>query len=283
MGRSNPVADGELKPLIRQALHEARIKPPLTADGWLRVSSLAGLCAREEVLCSISGLTRNDPISGDLGIIFEHGHALHWDLQNRVLPKTQTILGRWQCINCGFAHGPKEEWVLPLPEDFLDQQALRPTNCAQCKIEMDSSTCMYQEQWIKHPEFKVAGHPDAFLRIPGMEGTGVFEGKSINPRGAWEVRGCPKLDHVVQAQTYMWLTGCKWGKIVYWDKAGRGLGALIEHTIEYDEDHIEAIQQLIVDIWEGIDAEILPDRICSSVDCKRANMCGVAEDCFARN
>lgn len=283
MGRSSTAADGELKPLIRSALHEARVKPPLTSDGWLRVSALAGLCAREEVLCAISGLTRSDPISADLGIIFEHGHALHWDLQNRVLPKTQAILGRWQCIACGHAHGPKEEWALPLPEDYLDQQIPRPARCAKCGVEMNSSTCMYQEQWLKHPEFRIGGHPDAFLRIPGMDGLGVFEGKSINPRGAWEVRNCPKLDHVVQAQTYMWLSGCTWGKIVYWDKAGQGLSALIEHTIEYDEDHVEAIQQLIVDIWEGIETEALPDRICASADCKRAEVCGVVGECFARS
>jgi hypothetical protein len=284
MGRADTIeADGALKPLLKQVLKEDRKKPPLDGEkGWLRVSALASLCPREEVLCSLGGVVRSDPISADLMMIFEHGHALHWDLQNRVLPKTQTIHGRWRCTMCGFSHGGRDEWEVPLPGDFHSKQAPRPEKCVKCRVEMNPDTCLYVEQWFKHPEFRIAGHPDAFLSIPRLPGLGVFEGKSINPRGAWEVRNCPKLDHVNQAQCYMWLTGCKWAKIVYWDKAGQGLSSLIEHHLEYDEDHVEAIQNLIRDIWTGIQKEKLPERICATPDCKRADLCSVVTPCFEK-
>jgi len=283
MGRSNHELDqGSLKPLIAEALFEDRAVPMLTPDSWLRVSALAGLCAREEVICSVDELVRKDPISSDLMMIFEHGHSLHWGLQNRVLPKTHTIHGRWRCIMCGHVRGGADTWVLPLPEDFHARQLLRGDRCPNCDAEQNADTCIYVEQWFKNEEFRIAGHPDGFLRIPSLEGPGVLEGKSISSRGAWEVRSVPKMDHVVQAMTYMWLTGCRWGKIVYWNKGGYGKDTLIEHHIEYDEDHVESIQELIRSIWNGVRDGKLPERICGDSGCKRAKACFVTDECFGR-
>ena len=284
MARASKELDqGSLKPIIDLALFEDRKVPPLKDGSWLRVSALAGLCAREEAICSIDGLVRKDPISSSLAMIFEHGHGLHWALQNRVLPKTRTIFGRWRCIMCGHAYGGQDEWELPLPADFHEQQLPRAEHCPNCKAEQNADTCIYAEQWFKNPAFNIAGHPDAFLRIPQLEGPGVLEGKSINAKGAWQVRSVPKMDHVVQAQTYMWLTGCKWGKIVYWNKGGYGKDTLIEHHIDYDEDHIEAIKELITNIWKGVNDGKLPERICGNADCKRAEACSVVDECFGKD
>ena len=111
---------------------------------------------------------------------------------------------------------------------------------------------------------------------------GILEGKSINPKGAWEVRSCPKLDHVVQAQCYMWLTGLQWAKLVYWDKAGMGLSALIEHTVERDEETIDTVKSILKEIWSGVrfEAERLPARICERRDAPRAESCAIADKCF---
>ena len=246
------------------------------------MSSLAGLCAREEVLCSRLRRTRSDKISGDLGLIFEHGNGLHWCLQNRVLPKTQVVLGRWLCGCCGHFHGGREAWTLPLPPDFQQLQHFRPTTCPKCGTVLTSDNAIYREQRFKDTLRRLAGHTDGFLRHESMPGLGILEGKSINPRGAWQVRSCPKLDHVVQAQCYMWLTGCRWGLIIYWAKDGSGLGSIIPHIIEYDDDHVEAIQALVRDIWDGVDnpEKPLPDRICAHDDTKRAGLCSVTTPCF---
>lgn len=275
---------GDLKALIRSAIPESRDKPPLSKDMWIRVSGLAMLCAREEVLCAQRGTVREDHVDADLMMIFEHGNGLHWDLQNRILPLTKTLYGRWLCGECGAYHGGRAEWSTEDFGGFEDEQMLRPASCPACGAVLTSDNSLFQEQWIKDPEYRLAGHPDGFIRLPGMPGLGVLEVKSISPRGAYEVRNCAKLDHVTQAQCYMWMTGCRWGLVIYWDKGTGGMRGIIEHPIEYDEDHVEAMQNLVRDIWAGVAGEEkLPERICASDDCKRASHCSSVEACFAES
>lgn len=272
-------SDGDLRRLISEAIPEERDKPPLTKDDWIRVSGLAMVCGREEVLCARDGRSREDNVGADLMMIFEHGNGLHWDLQNRILPLTKTLYGRWLCGSCGTYHGGQDEWSTPL-KGFSSSQILRPASCPNCQAILTSDNSLYIEQWIKDSKYRLAGHPDGFLRLDGMPGLGVLEVKSISPRGAYEVRNCAKLDHVTQAQCYMWMTGCRWGKILYWDKGTVGMKGLIEHTVEYDEDHVEAMQNLVRDVWAGIEGGKLPERICGSPDCKRADLCSSVSRCF---
>lgn len=276
------IADGDLKPLIKEALRGAFDGEPLKKGAWIRVSSLAMLCPREEVIRAIDRVERDDPYEGDLGLIFEHGHALHWDLQNRILPKTGTFLGKWRCGSCGHVMGGWDPNAKPR-KTIIEAQVPRPDACPSCETELDHDNCLYIEQHFKNFEFRVQGHPDGFLSVPGQDGVGIFEAKSINPKGAWEVRGCPKLDHVVQVQCYMWLTGCRWAKILYWDKGGMGMSALVEHTVEYDEDLVDTIKDEVSAIWVGIEDGILPERTCETRTCARATKCPVADTCFARD
>jgi|WetSurMetagenome_2_1015567.scaffolds.fasta_scaffold08587_1 hypothetical protein len=295
MGRSAARSDGELKPLIRKALRSVRETFPLNSDvglgdpgGLIRISSFAGLCAREEVLCSAGrlNLIRRETIEPDVGTYFEHGNGLHWVLQNRILPDTGTIRGRWRCGNCGTHHGGFEAWLVDADGPKKDKEALhraqatRPETCPTCNAPLTSVSSYYAEQLLVDPKLRLSGHPDGFLWIESLPGLGLLEIKSINPKGAWEVRGCPKLDHVVQAQCYMWLTGCRWAKLLYWDKAGQGMSAFIEHLIEYDEDHVDAIRNLVHEIWDGVRGEMLPERICESSVCARAKLCSVTKPCF---
>jgi hypothetical protein len=276
------VADGELRPLIRKVLSGAFNGASLKTIGWIRVSSLAALCPREEVLVATTGVERTDPFNGDLGLVFEHGHALHWVLQNRILPVAGVLYGKWRCMNCGEITGGWDATEKPR-RPIQEAQKLRPKTCGKCETVLDATTSIYMEQEFANHEFRLRGHPDGFLMVPGMVGMGIFEAKSINPRGAWEVRSCPKLDHVVQVQCYMWLTGCKWAKILYWDKAGMGSSALIEHTVEKDDETIEAIKDEITSIWVGIEDGTLPLRTCKTRTCPRAEKCAVVDVCFSRD
>ena len=272
-------AGTNLKRLIRLAIPEKRKKPPLNSEAWIRVSGLAMLCAREEVLCSRLDRVRDDNIDADLMMIFEHGHGLHWALQNRVLPLTEALYGRWVCASCGKIHGGQDTWFADDMAEFEARQILRPQKCS-CGAALTPDNSLYIEQHVKDKAYRLMGHPDGFIRIEGFPGLGVLEVKSISARGAWEVRGCAKLDHVTQAQCYMWMTGCRWGKVLYWDKGAPGMSGLIEHTVEYDEDHVEAIQNLVRDIWAGIEGGKLPEKICGSPDCNRAELCATAKECF---
>ena len=289
--------ESDLKSIIRATIQERSEKPPLSsesdsAENIIRVSGLASVCPREEVLCSRHNVSRPEEISADLMMIFEHGNGLHWDMQNKILPQTKTLLGRWLCGSCGAQHGGEPVWEVPLEwieggwnDEYVDRfensQILRPDKCPNCLNDMSHENSLYMEQWIKVPELRLAGHPDGFLRLPGLPGLGVLEIKSINSKGAWEVRNCAKLDHVVQTQTYMWMTGCRWGKILYWDKGTNGMKGIIEHTVEYNEDQVEAISNIVRDTWEGVRGGDLPTKICASPDCKRANLCAVSDLCFS--
>lgn len=238
------------------------------------MSSFASLCPREEVLVGVENLTRKGEITADLALIFDHGHALHWALQNRVLPAAGVLRGQWRCHGCGARAGAPNGSGGP-----LEWAVARPPLCPACGEEAFT----FEEYVLRDEEYRVQGHSDGFLEIEGLPGLGVFEGKSINPRGAWEVRDTPKLDHVIQTQMYMWLTGAQWGVIVYWDKAGSGMASLIEHMIDRDEETIDFIKLTIKSIWAGIDdGGPLPSRICETATCKRAEACSVTVQCFER-
>lgn len=283
MAREAVRSDETLKLMLRRTLGSVRDVAPLGPGQLLRISSLAGVCAREEALCAKLRVVRKDRVDVGLDLTFEHGHALHWGFRNRVLPKTHSLVGRWQCGNCGALYGGRNQWRAPVEPSFIYQQVPRPHRCGRCKAELTGDTSIYKEQWIVHPDYRIAGHPDGFLRMVEHQGLGTLELKSINAHGAWEVRNCAKLDHVVQLQSYMWLTGCRWGKVIYWDKGGQGLSALIEHYVEYDDGHVEAIQGLIRSIWAGVEGREVPDRICADSKCKRATLCSVPDACFERN
>lgn len=235
------------------------------------------MCAREEVLCSLEGLVRENQVPADLSMIFAHGTALHHIVQNELLPKTGVLVGTWRCTFCGHTYGASN-WDHRFVADAPHELVTRPEKC-RC----GESQFVYVELMLRDFIRRIQGHPDGFLRFDDMPGLGILEVKSISPRGAWEVRGCPKMDHVIQTQVYMHLTGCRWAKILYWDKGGAGVSALVEHTIDYDPDTVEKILTLVEQVREGIRMGKLPERICAAIDCPRAGECPVAEACFARD
>ncbi len=283
MGR-NGYGEGELVVLARRRLREDSKKHPLRVEDWVRVSSLSFLCAREETLCAFKKVIRTDTVTSDLQVVFEHGHALHWGLQNRVMPRLGVFHGMWRCAGCGWLEGGQEEpWVFGTftAEQFAAKQKPRPHACPRCGLVLNEDTCIYLEQTFHHEGHRLSGHSDGFLVIDGLPGMGLLEAKSINPRGASEVRACPKLDHVIQAHCYMWLTGLRWAKILYWDKGGFGVSSFVEHTIDYDETTIERVEELLSEMREGLRTGVLPARICENRTCTRAKQCEVVNHCFA--
>jgi len=271
-------AEGRLKLLLKEVLEEEREVLPMEADGWIRVSRISGICSREEVLCATEGLIRADEVGADLGAIFAHGHALHSAMQNLILGPAGVLYGAWRCTMCGEAWGELECRDTLLVDHFDEYLSVRPIRCTNC----DEAKFEYEELHLFDTATKICGHPDGFLKLPGVSTPGVFELKTISPRGAWEVRGCPKLDHVIQLQVYMHLTGLRWGKILYWDKGGSGISSFVEHTVEYDPDVADSVLTMIDEIRVGIRKRKLPARICADIGCPRAEECPVAEACFAR-
>lgn len=263
---------GALKPVIRLHLAESRVVPALNDKSVLRVSSLASMCPREEVLAAKCEFVREDSVDADLGLIFAHGKALHHVLQNEVLANTGALVGIWRCVECAKQFGKLEP-----PISTTQTLVPKPKMCDGCGCK----EFLYREQYFKNEEYRVGGHPDGFLVLQGMRGLGIVECKSISSRRAWEVKQTPDIGHVIQAQCYMWLTGLSWAKILYWEKGGQGFSALFEHSIERDEDAIDGVKAMIASIWKGIEAEgALPERICATKDCPRAGKCALKNICF---
>lgn len=254
---------------------------PLKPGDWIRASSLSSICAREEVLAAQQGIERAKSTDADLNLTFAQGTGMHWVMQNEVMPVLGDILvGKWRCKVCGTVVGGMDSDASNIP---------MPRVCSSCEesgrlvLAAEGVPLFdYVEQHFVDQEYHLSGHNDGFLRFPDFAdlGDGVFELKSISAFRAKGIKDVPDMGHVVQAQAYMWLTGKKWALIVYWDK-GTFRGPLTEHFVERDEDTIDQIKAMLLSIWSGIKSGSLPDKICTSADCKRAEECPLVKPCFA--
>lgn len=264
--------------LIRDKFKSEEPEPPLTSESFVRCSSLSSVCPREEVLRVIHEVVRAKVISVDLNLVFSVGKGLHGQLQNEILPLLGDVLfGQWKCLGCAKVWGGMQEG-----KPMLESLILKPKACLCGGTEF-----LYEELSLRSEQYRLTGHPDGFLKLPEYEGFGILEAKSISEKGAWEVKKTPKLDHVIQAQMYMWFTGTQWAQILYWDKGTYGLPGLIEHHIERDDEVLESILSSIDGMWGSIKAfkdtgaKVLPERICANATCPRAEVCSVAKQCFA--
>ena len=259
------VGQGTLKHRIEKAFRSERVTLPLLKGGKLRASEFGRVCPRQEVLCALNDVTRKREETADSSMTFLHGTALHWGLQNELLPDIDVILGIWQCMECGVKYGSQEN----TPHNFIK----RPNACS-----CGSAEFLYREANYHNEEYDIGGHPDGFLVIPPLKGVGIIEIKSIAL--GWSVKQCPMIGHVIQCQIYMWLTGLYWAKILYWDKMNAGTDAIIEYHVERCPSTIETIQQEIKSIWNGLKGGVLPPRTCEIKTAPRAKGCPVAEKCF---
>jgi hypothetical protein len=262
---------GALVKMIGEKFRKEELIQPMKTDGFLRPSGFSMLCPREEVLCARLNTVRKQEFDADTMLTFAHGRALHNILQNEVLPAIGVLLGKWSCQECGQLHEGAKDGPL------IQQIIFRPEVCSSCGKKSDF---LYHELFFKNDSFNIGGHPDGFLKISDRPDLGLLEAKSISPSGAYEIKGTPKMDHVIQAQIYMWLTALRWAKIFYWNKGVFGRNALTEHYIEYDEDTVTSIKDTIRGIREGIKTGLLPERICETKHCERAIECSSAEACF---
>lgn len=271
--------DHSLSEMVKKHFIRERVKKPITEEEYIRASGFAYMCAREEVICVMENITRDDDVNSDTLITFGHGTALHNFLQSYMLPQLGVIRGAWKCIQCGHEVG-----IVPDGKPPLKYVVERPEKCAKCKApaldKTDDPNLIFREQFFFDEQTRVGGHNDGFLILPGRPGVGILEAKSISAKGATEVRHTPKIEHVIQAQIYMWLTGCQWAVILYWNKGQYGVKCLIDHVIERDPDTLKKIKATANSIWRGVEKKKLPKRICGNASCARARECAVRGICF---
>lgn len=257
--------------VLEERLGTQRKKPPLHPDNnWARASAVPSMCAREEVLCALHGVERDDNVDASLNITFLHGTSLHWGVQNRLLGPLGILYGTWKCANCAVVYGKQQSHA---PSGWEIQM---PKTCSSCS----GTEFSYVEPEFSDPELKLTGHCDGFIRLPGMDGFGILEVKSIGERGAREIQNTPQIGHTIQTHVYMHFTGLKWGKILYWQKHESGLRSLVEHHVDRDEETILMVKQMLSSLWTGIETGSLPERICANNTCPRAKSCSIVDLCF---
>lgn len=274
---------------MEKALRSSREIEPMDADNWLRVSSIGGLCQREETLCSLYNITRKEIVQASSVINFAVGDAIHWMVQNRILPGTVDIIGKWRCTWCGETYGSRSTEMVPRPESCIRCGAIAgepPRRNGRPDEIVNGEAFLYMEEWIGNSEYKIGGSPDGQFCLgyyPGItpDKLTLLEVKSANDRNFAKYKLAPDPMHVVQANTYMWLTGYPRAKILYFNKNGFGIDAIKEHDLEYDEEMIDNLKAILVELRELIrDAKIAPRTLCANSSCERAKFCQVGQKCF---
>lgn len=277
------------EPIERQLRRSENAVAPMAVGDWLRVSSVGGICPREEVLCARAGVVRPDAITADLGMVFEMGHGIHWVMQNRVLAGTRQFVGSWRCTWCGETYGSMADGLLPRPQRCDRCGAVagdEPRESGRPIGGVRAGAFLYVEQWVEDARYCIGGHPDGFWwdGIGGdysIEDLVLLEFKSASDRAFVKYREVPDFMHVIQCQAYMWLTGTRRAKIIYVNKAKYGVEAIREHDLEYDAGTVKRVQSAIAEIRSGIDGGPIPPRVfCGSESCARAVSCEVSSLCF---
>ena len=67
--------------------------------------------------------------------------------------------------------------------------------------------------------------------------------------------------------------------ILYWN-VGKFREPLVQHLVERDEETIDGLKKMVSGLRASLQGGPYPARICSSIDCKRAEACQLAKLCF---
>lgn len=270
-----------LKAALVAKLEHTEVVPKLEPNSTVRCSSIASMCPREEVLRVIYDVPKERKIPAGMELALRNGDAVHFMVQNSLLPDVGVIEGKWKCTSCAAMH-----WKADAPT-VAEQAIPRPKACHCGETEL-----LYEEFEVDTflLGMHTRGHFDGVLRIPGFTGKGILEIKTIAKDVAWKIANMPMYEHIIQANMYMYLSGLRWAIIFYWIKDMMGKDAIVDHTIEYDPTLTMVISETLKTLKTSLQAAYecneyngefsLPERICGSQECPRAKECSTADSCF---
>jgi hypothetical protein len=240
-----------------------------------RASGISYLCQREEVLCSVDNVTRIETTPVRMRLIMDTGTWVHRQLQSYFADKG-ILYGHWRCIDCGKWYGEKAPKGVDIREAPIHPELFvqKPQNC-----ECGSRNIDYIEPEFINREFLVIGHADGLIGFGSDGPTELLEIKTINEDGFMKVaNGKPLPAHVVQVNIYMWLTGLRRTRLLYYEK---NKSYTSEILIDYDPKKIEVYQALLKQIIDGVKSGNAPlAGACSDPNDSRARKCAVRKKCF---
>lgn len=243
-----------------------------TDEGLLHVSSLIGMCEREQAISRQHGKPSFTSVSGPMKIIWKIGRAVERHIRNSVLSARDwnDIYGVWTCACTASTH--------------LGEYP-RERTCPRCWKPLSH----YREPALKNYEYGIVGSPD--LTLIEMGYFLVVEVKSMN-KDDFDKLEAPKADHVLQAMSYRRLYELAGipvldiVAVVYARKDFKFGGS----RAVYKEYHVPAepwtgqvgsMFEAARRVWIANQEGNLPDRVCDQVDCRRAKSCERASLCFS--
>jgi CRISPR/Cas system-associated exonuclease Cas4 (RecB family) len=239
--------------------------------GYVHLSELVRLCARQHCLMVDSGIAQEMTIVGAHRVLWKIGRAVEHHVRSQLIDGIPTeILGKWSCV-CG-------------ETTFTGHRPDR--SCPRCGSRINR----YHEYTLFDHENGVVGNPDVILRhrdryVP-------VEIKSMVKTDWEELRG-PKGDHIIQAIGYRRLLQVN-GFPVHNDVALIYTSKDFAWGSPYKEFHVRVtprLEQQLDDLFaeakrvkEWVTTQRLPERTCCTHQTgRRAKDCPVADRCFARN
>lgn len=192
--------------------------------------------------------------------IFDHGHAIHANYQDKILGPAGLLYGKWQNRDA-------------IVEGF------RPKG----------KGWQYVEPRIIWAEKRISGYCDGLVFVGGK--WCVLEIKSANSHSFNWIKNTntPREYHVKQAQLYIFAPKLidkpmhiEGAIILYYNK---DTGEELEFYLERDESLVESMLKSVDQAIECADAGIIPTRLeeCKTVRSKRAKECAMCSACFSRD
>lgn len=226
-----------------------------------------GICSPSEPTAGL--------IDPQLQRIFDNGHSMHFRL-GKNLEKTGLLKGRWSCRSCSKKFGKK---------DLLGVRQPNKCDCGGDKFQ-------YHEVGFYDPDTMIGGHVDAILDLRGFndvpedaseeEGHLLVDFKTIRAE-AFRKLAFPKESHFIQMQTYLYLSGLKFGKFLYENKNDQ---MFKEFLVPRDESCIEKIKadgqrlKQIVTSTNSKGQHTLPPRAHKKSNVKECVECSFRSHCW---
>lgn len=284
------------------------VEPRKPGMKW-RASQVSKMCPREEVLCTLHDVHRQDVIETPLKFIFAVGTGIHDAMQRDFF--SDILVGGWRCKGCGKEYG-SQEVLRGKPKQcdgrIWDEQTNQPVPCPNRNYYEDVVKNWhlpgfeYMELTIRTEEpYILESHPDGFMwrsdddipdeidprdsRIELIELKSCSDSVFFHGRdGSLPTRIEPLLEHKIQAMTYLKIMGMDVSRIIYINKSGYGVRSTIaSHLVFFSQSFFDThIEHPILQYEEAVEKEdpTIANRVCSRPKCKRANSCAVRDLCW---
>lgn len=244
-------ADGDLSSTLGAWLtgfEESRLTAPR-----LHLSSLYELCTRQRVLAVERGTPIRDVLRAPLRVRFDVGNAVHDLMREEYLGPMGGLYGDWR-HGCG-----------------ATAMGRLPLRCASCG---GGGGWCYLEREIEKTiaGVTVVGHLDGMIESDAF-GIGTLQIKSMES-AVFRHKRLPLPAHVWTEKAYLWLTGLRWGRILYVSTGLEEKTAVRDYVVRYDVRVAAQIERILAEIAAG------GQRACRGPGDARALACPVRWECF---